>query len=214
MIFQFKNVNLGYENRVFVRDLNFTVEDGDYFCIVGGHDSGKSTVITAMLGFLKPLSGEIESNIESITNGGIGYVPQRKDYDKGFPSNVGNVVLSGALKKHGVFYSKADRDRAKACMERLGIYNLRKQKFSQLSGGQKQRVLLARALCTTDEVIVLDEPIIGLDAMATTDFFNIMRRLQYAGVTIIMATHDIESAKKYGDHILELKNGEGKLING
>ena len=204
MIFDFKNVSLGYDNLVVAKDLNFRVNQGDYVCIVGENGAGKSTLIKTLLGLIKPLDGSIENNIHK----GIGYLPQQTAVQRDFPASVWEVVLSGTLNgsRKLPFYTKKDRALAQENMEKMHIMPLKKKCYRELSGGQQQRVLLARALCATDGVLILDEPITGLDPAATMEFYEELKNLnEKENVTIIMVTHDIENAMDYASHILHLK---------
>ncbi|MCR5736152.1 MAG: metal ABC transporter ATP-binding protein [Eubacterium sp.] len=204
MIFNFKNVGLGYENLVVAKDLNFCVNQGDYVCIVGENGAGKSTLIKTLLGLIKPLDGTIEKNIKK----GIGYLPQQTAVQRDFPASVWEVVLSGTLSgsRKIPFHTKKDKELAISNMEKMHIMPLKKKCYRELSGGQQQRVLLARALCATDGVLILDEPTTGLDPAATMEFYEQIKSLnEKEGVTVIMVSHDIENVMDYATHILHLK---------
>ena len=204
MIFDFQKVSLGYDNLCVVKDLDFCINEGDYVCIVGENGTGKSTLIKTLLGLLKPLDGKIRKNIKK----GIGYLPQQTAIQRDFPASVWEVVLSGTLNegKKLPFYTKKDRKEAEKNIEKMNITALKKKCYRELSGGQQQRVLLARALCATDSVLILDEPITGLDPAASIEFYEYVEGLhQKENVTIIMVTHDIENALDYATHILHLK---------
>lgn len=206
MVFEFNNVTLGYENRIVAKNLNFSVNSGDYLCIVGENGTGKSTLLKAMLGLIKPMKGKIEVNI---TGKGVGYLPQQTETQKNFPASVWEVVLSGVLNgKHKYpFYTKADKECAMNNMKKLGIEDLKKHCYRELSGGQQQRTLLARALCATDGVLILDEPVTGLDPAVSIEFYEIINRLnKEENVTIIMVTHDIKNALGYATHILHMEH--------
>lgn len=204
MIFDFKDVSLGYDNLVVAEELNFCVNEGDYICIVGENGAGKSTLIKTLLGLIKPLSGTIEKNLKK----GIGYLPQQTAVQRDFPASVWEVVLSGTLSGNRKipFYTKRDKQLAEMNMEKMHIMPLKKKCYRELSGGQQQRVLLARALCATDGVLILDEPITGLDPAAATEFYEQIKSLnEKENVTVMMVTHDIENAMDYATHILHLK---------
>lgn len=206
MVFECSHVTLGYENRVVASNLNFRLNEGEYLCIVGENGTGKSTLIKTLLGLIKPLDGNIHIGICEKSGKGVGYLPQQTEAQKDFPASVWEVVLSGVLNSRhkSPFYTKADKDEAKKNLEKLGILNLRKCCYRELSGGQQQRVLLARALCATDNALILDEPVTGLDPAAAKDFYEEIRKLNEEKVTIIMVTHDIKNALKYATHILHL----------
>lgn len=206
MIFEFNKVTLGYENRTVVRDLSFKVNLGDYVCIVGENGTGKSTLLKTMLGLIKPMNGQVEMNIPGK---GVGYLPQQTENQKDFPASVWEVVLSGTLngKRRNPFYTKVDKECAINNMKKLGIDNLKKQCYGELSGGQQQRALLARALCATDSILILDEPVTGLDPAVSMEFYETIQRLnKEENVTVIMVTHDIKNALKYATHILHMEH--------
>ncbi len=201
------HVDFGYENHDAVIDLTMEIGAGDYLCIVGENGSGKSTLMKGLLGLLKPTSGTLEISDE-LKRSGIGYLPQQTAAQKDFPATVYEVVLSGCLSRRGSrpFYSAAERKLAFANMERLGIMELRKHCYRELSGGQQQRTLIARALCATKQMLILDEPITGLDPSAIQDFYHLVRRLnQEDYVTILMVTHDVANVVTQADKILHLK---------
>ncbi len=205
MIFQFENVNLGYDNLIVANGLNFTVNEGDYLCIVGENGTGKSTLIKTLLGLIKPINGKV---IVDKNQKGIGYLPQQTSAQKDFPASVWEVVLSGNLngKSFKAFYNKEDKQEAIRNMERFRISDLKNKCYRELSGGQQQRVLLARAMCATDGVLILDEPVTGLDPSASTELYETIKALnEKENVTVVMVTHDIENAMDYATHILHLK---------
>jgi len=203
-----RDAAFAYEGNIVVSGLNFEVQPGDYLCIVGENGSGKTTLMKGLLGLMQPKSGTIE------TGGGlkpteIGYLPQQTSAQKDFPASVFEVVISGRLSSRGIlpFYSKRDRHIALENMEKLGVLPLRKKSFRELSGGQQQRVLLARALCATEKMLLLDEPVSGLDPLATLELYKIIQTLgRDTGITIIMISHDVRSAVEYASHILHLQN--------
>lgn len=202
-----ENVSIGYEGQTVVRDLDFQIDAGDYLCIVGENGSGKSTLVKSLLGLKSVEKGRI------IFGGGlrqneIGYLPQQTDVQKDFPASVYEVVLSGRLNSRGIrpFYTGEDKKTAYEKMRMLGIEDLSRQCFRDLSGGQKQRVLLARALCATKTLLLLDEPVTGLDPIVTAEFYELIRRInKESGIAVVMVSHDIESAVKDATHILHLQ---------
>ena len=200
-------MDLGYENQDAVLDVTIQVNAGDYLCIVGENGSGKSTLIKGILGLLKPTGGTL-TVAEELKKSGIGYLPQQTAAQRDFPAAVWEVVLSGCLKRrqNRPFYSAAERELAKLNMEKLGITDLKDQCYRELSGGQQQRVLIARALCATDKLLILDEPITGLDPSAIQDFYHLVERLNKKdGVAIVMVTHDLKNVLPYASKILHLK---------
>lgn len=205
-----KDLTIGYEGVPVVKDLSFSVGEGDYLCIVGENGSGKSTLMKTLLGLKHQTKGEI------IFGGGlkqtqIGYLPQQTVAQKDFPATVSEVVLSGFLGKKGLipFYTKAEKEKCRHNMELMGITELAKKSYRDLSGGQQQRVLLARALCATEKLLLLDEPVSGLDPMVTAKMYEIIDSLnKNQGITVIMISHDLQGALKYGNKILHMESGE------
>ncbi len=208
------DVDFGYENIDAVIDLNLEIFPGDYLCIVGQNGAGKSTLIKGLLGLLKPTAGRIEID-EELKKGGIGYLPQQTPAQKDFPATVFEVVISGTLgqRKNRPFYSAAEKKTASDNLERLGISALSGRCYRDLSGGQQQRVLIARALCATKGLLILDEPVAGLDPAAMKDFYNLIKELnQDDGITIIMVSHDVANVVSQANRILEL--GQRVLFDG
>ena len=208
MIFECKDVTLGYENKVVAKNLNFKIDQGDYLCVVGENGTGKSTLIKTLLGLIKPLNGEVIANVQGKNHKGVGYLPQQTQAQKDFPASVWEVVLSGVLNNDHrcPFYNKKDKAEAEKNMEKLNILDLKKRCYRELSGGQQQRVLLARALCETDSVLILDEPVTGLDPAASMELYETIKDLnKKENVTIIMVSHDIKNALNYATHILHLE---------
>lgn len=202
-----EHVDFGYENHDAVVDLNLEIYPGDYLCVVGENGSGKSTLIKGLLGLLKPTGGNLYVS-EELKRGGIGYLPQQTAAQKDFPATVYEVVLSGALGRRGnrPFYSGAEKRLAVSNMERLGIAGLKDKCYRELSGGQQQRVLIARALCATDRMLILDEPITGLDPAAIQEFYGLVDRLnREEKITIVMVSHDIRNVIHHADKILHMQ---------
>lgn len=202
------DVAFAYEGNVVVKGLNFQVEKGDYLCVVGENGSGKSTLIKGLLGLKHCSQGTIEMG-EGLSNAEMGYLPQQTLVQRDFPASVLEVVLSGRLNSLGIwpFYAKKDKTMALEAMVQLGIADLQAKSYRELSGGQQQRVLLARALCATKKMLLLDEPVAGLDPVATAELYHSIKALnQNQGITVIMISHDINSALEYASHILYLKN--------
>ena len=203
-----QNVTLGYDNTTVVEDLNFEVNSGDYLCIVGENGSGKTTLMKTILRLRSPLSGRIFTGDE-LKQSEIGYLPQQTEVQRDFPASVWEIVISGCLNKCGMrpFYSKREKQIARENMERMGIAHLEKRCYRELSGGQQQRVLLARALCATSKMLLLDEPVAGLDPKATAELYEQIDKLNKEhGITVIMISHDISAAVKYASHILHISH--------
>ena len=199
------NLSVGYESRAVAENINFSVNEGDYLCIVGENGSGKTTLMKTLLNLMSPIGGSIERG-EGLKQNEIGYLPQQTDVQKDFPASVKEIVLSGCQARGGFhpFYSKEDKERAKMNMERMGITDYSKRCYRELSGGQQQRVLLARALCASEKILLLDEPVAGLDPRVTQDLYQLIQKLNEEGLTIIMVSHDISAAVKYASHILHV----------
>lgn len=200
-----KNTALGYDNQIVLNNLNFEVNSGDYLCIIGENGSGKSTLMKTILGLKSPLKGEIIFG-DGLKKNEIGYLPQQTVVQRDFPASVWEIVLSGCLNKCGInpFYSTANKELAKKNMERMNITTLAKRCYRELSGGQQQRVLLARALCATEKILLLDEPVSGLDPKVTAEMYELIKELNNRGLTIIMISHDMQAALKYASHILQV----------
>ena len=200
------DLSLGYGSQEILSGLSFHVNAGDYLCIVGENGSGKTTLMKTLLGLTKPLSGAIEFG-DGVTARTIGYLPQQTDVQRDFPASVREIVLSGCLGHDGFrpFYNKADKALAQRSMERMNITDLSRRCYRELSGGQQQRVLLARALCATEKILLLDEPVAGLDPKVTQEMYELIESLnKNDNVTIIMISHDIDKALQYASHILHI----------
>lgn len=205
-----EHVCLGYDGQTVLRDVNFTVSRGDLLCVVGENGSGKSTLIKGLLGLKAPEQGSITLG-DGLVRNEIGYLPQQTQLQRDFPASVAEVVRSGCINQmHGrPFYSRADRARAQENMERMGIEDLAHHSYQALSGGQQQRVLLARALCATSKLLLLDEPVAGLDPVATGEMYNLLKLINLCdGVTVIMVSHDVAAAERYATHILQLGHSQ------
>ena len=185
------------------------MKETSFTCIVGENGSGKSTLLKCILGLYKGYSGNV------IKEERIGYLPQKSEIQANFPATIEEVVLSGTIGNsiRKIFYSKNDRKVARDIMERLGIYDIRKKCFADLSGGQQQRVLIARSLCATKDIIILDEPTNGLDPSIAIQIYELLDDLKNKdGITILMVSHDVERALKYADTVIELIDGEVTFI--
>lgn len=201
-----QGVAIGYDGQRAVNNVSFDLEQGDYLCVVGENGSGKSTLVKGLLGLIKPQEGKI--TFAGINQNEIGYLPQQTMIQRDFPASVSEVVISGCLNRRGLlpFYSRLEKDRAADKMKQLNITDIKKKSYRDLSGGQQQRVLLARALCATEKLLLLDEPVSGLDPLITADLYQLVAELnQTQGITVLMVSHDIDSAIKYGNKILHMK---------
>lgn len=208
-----RDASLGYEHRALLEHLTFTVRAGDYLCVVGENGSGKSTLMKSLLGLISPLAGTIDCPAQRA--GAIGYLPQQTSAQRDFPATVSEVVLSGFANKRGLhfFYSAAEKSAALMNMGKLGVLELQNRCYRELSGGQQQRVLLARALCATRRLLLLDEPVTGLDPVATGELYNLIKLVNLCNdITVIMVTHDIDAALRYATHVLHL--GHQQLFYG
>lgn len=201
------DISLGYEGKAIVENLNFRVNEGDYLCIVGENGSGKSTLMKTLLGLKSPMSGKISVG-DGLKHNEIGYLPQQTVVQKDFPASVKEIIMSGFLNHSGLrpFYNKEEKKIARENMEKLGIRDLEKRCYRDLSGGQQQRVLLARALCATHKMLLLDEPVAGLDPKVTIEMYEIIKKLNDEGITIIMISHDIHAALMYATKILHVSD--------
>ena len=203
-----QNASFRYDGKEVVRDLQFAVERGDYLCVVGENGSGKSTLVKGLLGLKAPSSGSISFE-EGLRAREIGYLPQQKDSQRDFPASVQEVVLSGTLNSLGLrpFYTRKQREIADAQLFCVGLTQLRNASFRDLSGGQQQRALLARALAATQKLIILDEPISGLDPLATAEMYRLIQHVNRDHVvTVIMVSHDPHAAAHEAKNILHLDN--------
>lgn len=205
-----KKLSIGYSDRVVSKDISFAIERGQFVCLAGENGSGKSTLLKTLLGLNRPLGGKIVFEHDFNKNT-IGYLPQQTDSQKDFPATVREVVMSGFLNRMGwrPFYNRCEKDRAMKIMSELKIEELMNKSFRDLSGGQQQKVLLARAICATDGVIVLDEPTNALDVRSRKKLYSLLSDLNKSGMTIIIVSHNLEEVLKYATHIIYLKDTLG-----
>lgn len=209
-VIECKNVSLGYEGKVILENVNFSLKSGDYLYIIGENGTGKSTLIKALLKLKKTMAGSISFGDE-LKAKEIGYLPQQTQAQKDFPASVYEVVLSGRLNSLGKrpFYSRADKKDALDKIELMGLSAFKNTCYHDLSGGQKQRVLLARAMCATKKLILLDEPVAGLDPKVTKEMYELIAKInRELSITVIMVSHDMEATCKYASHILWLSHEE------
>ncbi len=203
-----ENLSLGYDGKPVVENLSFSINRGDYLCIVGENGSGKSTLIKALLRIKAPLGGSIREE-NGFSHKNIGYLPQQTQIQRDFPASVREIVLSGCIGRMGLrpFYTKSEKQLALTNMKKLGIDGLSERCYRELSGGQQQRVLLARALCATGEMLLLDEPVSGLDPKVTQEMYELINRLNHEeGITVVMVSHDISAAVNQASHILHISS--------
>ena len=200
-----KNLTIGYDGHPVLSNLNFDINAGDYFCIVGENGSGKTTLMKTILGLQSPISGSIDFG-EGLAKNQIGYLPQQTDVQRDFPASVYEIVLSGCQNSLGkkFFYSKEQKALALTNIKKMGIENLKNRCYRELSGGQQKRVLLARALCATQRALLLDEPVAGLDPNVTAEMYELIKQLNDDGLTIIMISHDIQNVQDYANRIYDV----------
>ena len=201
-----EDLAFAYSGETVLRGVSFSVNTGDYLCIVGENGSGKSTLMRGLLGLKEPSAGSITFG-DGLKPNEIGYLPQQTDLQRDFPASVFEVALSGRLNSLGrrFFYSRADRAETERNLERIGMLEFKNRCYQDLSGGQQQRVLLARALNATSKLLLLDEPVAGLDPVATGEMYNILKLINLCdGVTVVMVSHDVNAAMRYATHILQL----------
>jgi zinc transport system ATP-binding protein len=209
-----KNTSFAYEGNTVLSNLDFVVEKGDYLCIVGENGAGKSTLVKGLLHLKKPSEGTVLME-DGLKANQIGYLPQQTAAQKDFPASVYEVVLSGKLNNQGIvpFYKRSDKQEVNKQLQLLGIEHLKRSCYRELSGGQQQRVLLARALCASRELLVLDEPVTGLDPVMTAGFYKMIEKInRIEKRTIVMVSHDVNGAIVYASHVLHL--GKTQLFFG
>ena len=205
-IIEVKNLTLGYDKKEVLKNLNFNIEENDFLCVVGPNGSGKSTLIKGILGLIKPLKGKVEYN--NLKQNFIGYMPQEIKVDSNFPASVYEIIISGTLNKLGLkpFYTKKEKEKANETLKILNIENIKDKSFTELSGGQRQKVLLARSLCATSKLLILDEPSNNLDSKSKKELYKIVTNLNKdKKITVIMITHDLDHNNLIGNKILSLR---------
>lgn len=194
------DVCVNYGNFEACRNVSFKINSGDYLCIVGSNGSGKTTIVKAILGLLPVKSGKI-----TLDKLHTGYLPQQNNIQRDFPASVKEVILSGCLSKGRLFYNRKDKQKVQEQIKNLSFEKIQNKAFSELSGGQQQRVLLARALCAAKNLLVLDEPVTGLDPIVTEELYSIIKKLnQEQGISVLMVSHDVHRAVNSATHILHL----------
>lgn len=204
-IINIKELSHCYSKEEVLKNINISIYEKDFIALFGENGAGKSTLIKILLGLIKKQKGEIDAPCK------IGYLPQKTNIQSNFPASVDEIVLSGTISSNikKVFYSKENKRHASEVLKQLNIYDIRKKCFRDLSGGQQQRVLIARALCSTDKVLILDEPVNGLDPEMVTQIYELLKILNLENdLTIIMVSHDIDRAIKYCNRVISLNNGK------
>ena len=203
-----RDLSIGYDGYAVSKNITFSADEGDYLCIVGENGSGKTTLMRTLFGLSACFGGEIIFS-DGISRSDIGYLPQQTEAQKDFPASVEEVVLSGFSGKRGLhlFYSRGEKRIAEGNMKQMGVFSLARRPYSTLSGGQKQRVLLARALCATDKLLILDEPAASLDPQASEELYEMIYHLNRDHkITVLMVTHDINAVLRYSTKVLHMGN--------
>jgi zinc transport system ATP-binding protein len=205
-VLELKNVKFSYLQEIdILKGVSFKIEKGEFVAIVGENGSGKSTLLKCILGLNKVTSGSLELNERA------GYLPQINDIQTNFPATIEEIVLSGTIVNNPkkIFYSKQDRLRVEEVLKELDLYDMRKKCFNELSGGQRQRVLIARALCATNNLLILDEPVNGLDPKIVNQIYKLLKKInKEKNITIIMVSHDIDRSLKYATRVIEIEKGK------
>ena len=208
-LIEIKNLTLGYDKHIVLKNININIEENDFICIVGPNGSGKSTLVKGILGLIKPIKGKVIYN--GLKQNFIGYMPQETKVDSNFPASVMEIVLSGTLNTLGFksFYSKKEKELAINNLKLLGIEKLKNRSFCDLSGGQRQKVLLARSLCATSKLLIIDEPSNNLDSKSKKELYETITELNKKnGITVIMITHDLDHNNLIGNKILSLREDD------
>ena len=201
-----RDLSIGYDGRAIRNHINFSLHKGNYLCVIGENGSGKTTLMKTLLHLLPPVSGSVLLG-DGLGSNEIGYLPQETVIQKDFPASVREIVLSGCQNHCGIrpFYNKEEKRLSEEMMDKLQITHFRNRCYRELSGGQQQRVLLARALCATKKILLLDEPVSGLDPKVTEEMYRLIEQLNHVDqITIIMISHDIREAVKYASHVMYL----------
>ena len=207
-LIELKNLSLGYDKDIILKNINLSIEENDFICIVGPNGSGKSTLVKGILGLIKPIKGKVIYN--GLKQNYIGYMPQETKVDSNFPASVLEIVLSGTLNKEkSIFYKKDQKELALNNLKLLGIEKLKDKNFCDLSGGQRQKVLLARSLCASSKLLILDEPSNNLDSKSKSELYKTIIDLnKNHNITIIMITHDLDHDNLIGNKILSLREND------
>ncbi len=206
-ILEAHKLTVRYDGRAALEDVTFHLHAGERVAVVGPNGAGKSTLFKVVAGVLAPTSGTVTvSGSRPISHVCIGYVPQRTHVDWNFPVNVADVVMMGRSAKLGAFRwpSRRDWDLVRRALDTVELSDLRTRQISELSGGQQQRMFIARALAQEAELMLMDEPLTGLDLPAQEGILNLLDTLQKQNVTVMVATHDLDQAGKHFDRVMLL----------
>ena len=217
-ILKVENLSFAYDKDLILKDISFSVEEGDFFAITGPNGGGKSTLLKIILGLLKPQKGSIKFSKSFNKALDIGYVPQNTNINLEFPITVLDVVMMGNGAKHNsikrlfnIKYSKLEIECAKNSLKKVGMDAFLNSKISNLSGGQRQRVMIARAICSHPKLLILDEPTSNIDVKGQKEIYKLLKELNKE-VTIIVVTHDLTVISNYANKVLYV-NQEGFLHN-
>ncbi|MFC1834518.1 metal ABC transporter ATP-binding protein [Thermodesulfobacteriota bacterium] len=209
VVIETEGMFFSYDGASILEDVHITIKEQDFVVIVGPNGGGKTTLIKLILGLLRPTAGGIRvfgvSPEEARPR--MGYMPQSAQLDSQFPAGVMDVVLMGRLGRRTIFgrYSKADKEAAAEALREVGLHALHARPFSALSGGERQRVLIARALACEPEMLILDEPAAGLDAMVAGEFYELLRDFNRR-MTVVMVSHDLGIVSKHVKTVMCVKN--------
>ncbi|MCI8309763.1 MAG: metal ABC transporter ATP-binding protein [Clostridia bacterium] len=201
MILEVKNLKATYNNHIAIENINFSINQGEYVCLVGENGSGKSTLIKTIMGLRNPSEGKIDLKIDLSE---VSYLAQTDLKEIEFPATAKEIIMTGVQKHKKIpFYTKEDKENLKKVIKDLKIEDIINKRIGDLSGGQKQRVLLARSLIRNPKLIILDEPATGLDVKITMELYSILSKLnKEKNVTILMATHDLDELKSIKPRII------------
>ena len=202
-------VSVGYHRRAILEDINLEVRRGACVGVLGPNGAGKTTLLKTLAGILAPVAGKVQASSFR-----VGYVPQRESLDPIFMVSSLEVVLMGVCGRIGPgrIITRTEKEWARQCLEQTGTANLARNRFSELSGGQKQRVLISRALANKPELLLLDEPTVGIDAAATEAVVTLLNQLHKDGLTILMVNHDFAALRRSVDEVIWIE--AGRIIQG
>ncbi len=208
-VIAFQNVSFAYDEELILKDASFEITSGEFIGIIGPNGGGKTTLLKLIMGFLESSSGTVKlfGGSPRDQRDKIAYVPQNLRFDKKFPISVFELVLSGLLSQLSWFgrYSKEDKLRAKKAIERMGLTPFANRSLGTLSGGQVQRALIARALVSEPQLLLLDEPTANVDTQAENDIYTLLKELA-GDITILMVTHDLQASINLVDRVVCVQN--------
>ena len=208
------NLTLKYDGNVVLQNVNFSVNEGDFICVVGENGTGKSTLIKSLVGLKSIDSGEVI--YENINRSDISYIAQQNNIKRNFPATVLEVVMQGLEGRKNLtpFYKKEEKALALNALKKLGIETVANKLINELSGGQQRRVLLARALISPKKLLIMDEPVASLDTAAAKEIYTITKNLcENEKMAAIVVLHDLGNAIKYATKILWIKDDSHKLLS-